>query len=144
MAPAPLAPPATAAATAALDWSAVAGAWDKNVDDIDTPSTEATTALLDRVAIQPGERVLELAAGPGSLGQILSTLAGPEGAVVLSDIAPGMVEVARRRNARHENVTVDVLDAAAIDRPADSFDVVLSRMGLMFVPEPKVAFAEMR
>jgi SAM-dependent methyltransferase len=135
--------PAPTTTTAALDWSAVADNWDAAIDDIDTPSTEATAALLDRVAIQPGERVLELATGPGSLGPILSTLTGADGAVVLSDIAPGMVDVARRRNARHANVTVEILDAAAIERPAESFDVVLSRMGLMFVPEPKLAFAEM-
>jgi ubiquinone/menaquinone biosynthesis C-methylase UbiE len=130
-------------ATVALDWSAVAAAWDANVDDIDSPSTKATAALIDSVGITPGERVLELAAGPGSLGGTLSTLTGPDGTVVLSDIAPGMVEVARRRNDARANVTVEVLDASAIDRPDHAFDVVVSRMGLMFVPDPAVAFAEM-
>jgi ubiquinone/menaquinone biosynthesis C-methylase UbiE len=130
--------------TAAQDWSAVAAAWDAHVDDVDAPSTEATAALLDLVAIRSGDRVLELAAGPGSLGATLANLAGPGGTVVLSDIAPGMVDVAKRRNQGRPTVTVEVLDAAAIDRPAGSFDVVVSRMGLMFVPDPRVAFAEMR
>ena len=126
----------------ARDWSAVAEAWDANVDEVDTHSAEPTAALLHRVAVRPGDRVLELAAGPGSLGVTLSELSGPTGSVVLSDIAPGMVEVAGRRNAGNANVTVAVLDASAIDRPDDSFDVVICRMGLMFAPDPTRALAE--
>jgi SAM-dependent methyltransferase len=123
-------------------WSAVAEAWDANVDDVDGHSVEATAALLDRVAVRPGDRVLELAAGPGSLGAIWSQLVGPTGTVVVSDVAPGMVGVARRRNAALGNVETAVIDAAAIDRPDGSFDVVACRMGLMFTPHPSVALAE--
>jgi SAM-dependent methyltransferase len=123
-------------------WSAVAEAWDANTGYIDEHSVEATTALLDRVAVQPGERVLELAAGPGTLGATWSQLVGPTGAVVVSDIAPGMVEVARRRNEGLGNVETAVIDVAAIDRPDKSFDVVACRMGLMFTSDPSVALAE--
>ena len=126
----------------ARDWSAVAAAWDANVDEVDDHSIAATDALLDRVAVQPGDRVLELAAGPGSLGPTWSRLAGTTGTVVISDIAPAMVDAAKRRNAVLGNTTVTVLDASAIDRPDASFDVVACRMGLMFTPEPSVAFAE--
>src|SRR5882762_8474624 len=125
-------------------WSAVAEAWDANVDDVDGHSVEATAALLDRVSVRSGERVLELAAGPGSLGATWSQLVGPTGTVVVSDVAPGMVEVARRRNAGLGNVETAVVDAAAIDRPDGSFDVVACRMGLMFTLDPSVAFAEIR
>ena len=123
-------------------WSAVAEAWDANADYVDDHSVEATAALLDRVAVHPGDRVLELAAGPGSLGATWSQLVGPAGTVVVSDISPGMVEVARRRNAALGNVETAVIDAAAIDRPDGSFDVVACRMGLMFTSDPAVAFAE--
>jgi ubiquinone/menaquinone biosynthesis C-methylase UbiE len=127
---------------AARAWSAVAGAWDANTDYIDEHSVEATTALLDRVGAQPGEAVLELAAGPGTLGAAWSTRVGPTGAVVVSDIAPGMVDVARRRNAALANVDTAVIDVATIDRPDSSIDVVACRMGLMFTPDPSVALAE--
>ncbi len=123
-------------------WSAVAEAWDANTDYIDEHSLEATTALLDRIAVRPGEQVLELAAGPGTLGATWSTLVGSTGAVVLSDVAPGMVEVAGRRNADLANVKTAIIDAAAIDQPDGSFDVVACRMGLMFTPDPSIAFAE--
>ena len=126
----------------ARNWSAVAGAWDTHVDYVDEHAAGATERLLEHVDIRPGDRVLELACGPGTLGARLSELAGPDGAVVLSDIAPGMVEVARRRNAALANVECAVLEASAIDRPDHSFDVVVSRMGLMFTLEPAAAFAE--
>ena len=52
-------------------------------------------------------------------------LAGPTGEVVVSDIAPGMVEIARRRNAGLANVEVATIDATAINWPDSSFDVVV-------------------
>jgi len=123
-------------------WSAAAEAWDASVDEVDGHSVDATAALLDRVSVRPGDRVLELAAGPGSLGETWSELVGPGGAAVVSDIAPGMVEVARRRNSALGNVETTIIDASAIDRPDGSFDVVACRMGLMFTPDPAIAFAE--
>ena len=130
--------------TAAQDWSAVAEAWDDHTDYVDGNTVAATDALVVALDVRPGDRVLELAAGPGCLGPTWSRLTGPTGRVVISDIAPGMVEVARRRTAGLGNVEVAVVDASAIDRPDSSFDVVASRMGLMFAPDPAVAFAEIR
>ena len=127
---------------AARDWSAVADAWAGRIDDADSPTAAATRAMIERAAVQPGHRVLELAAGPGGLGATWAKLVGPDGAVVLSDLAPGMVEVARRRTAALANTDVEVIDASAIGHPGASFDVVVSQMGLMFTPEPAVAFAE--
>ena len=126
----------------AAAWSAVAQAWDANVDDLDQQTVEAIAALLDRVAVQPGDRVLELAAGPAALGATWSRLVGPTGTVLVSDIAPGMVDVARRRIAALDNVEASLIDASAIEQPDHSFDVVACRMGLMFTPDPSVALAE--
>ena len=125
-------------------WSAVADAWDHNTEYINSHSVAATEALVDAVGVQPGDQLLELAAGPGTLGGRWSELVGRTGRVVISDIAPGMVETARRRNTNLGNVEVEVLDASSIDCPDASFDVVVSRMGLMFTPDPAVAFGETR
>ena len=132
----------TETGTAAADWSAVATAWEESVDYIDSHSVAATERLVAAVAVRAGDRVLELAAGPGGLAPTWSQLAGPTGRVVVSDIAPGMVDAARRRNADLTNVEVTILDLAAIDQPAGSFDAVACRMGLMFVPDPGQALAE--
>jgi ubiquinone/menaquinone biosynthesis C-methylase UbiE len=124
------------------DWSAVAPAWDAKDEYVEDNTAAATEALLAAVAVQPGDRVLELATGAGTLGATWAQLAGPSGRIVLSDIAPGMVDVARRRNAHLPNAEVTVLDASAIARPDSSFDVVTCRMGLMFTPDPAVALGE--
>ena len=123
-------------------WSAVAAAWDANVDDVDDHSTGSIGALLERLDVQPGERVLELAAGPGSLGARWSNLVGPDGSVLMSDIAPGMVDVAQRRTAGLSNVETAVLDMSAIGQSDGVYDVVACRMGLMFAPDPSVALRE--
>jgi SAM-dependent methyltransferase len=125
-------------------WSAVADVWDSNIDYIESHTVAATEALVEATSVRPGDQLLELAAGPGTLGARWSQLVGPTGRVVLSDIAPGMVEVARRSNAALGNVEVAVLDASSIDQPDVSFDVVVCRMGLMFTPDPAVAFGEIR
>jgi SAM-dependent methyltransferase len=124
---------------AAAEWTAVADAWDLATDYVDEHSVAATEAFIAAADVRVGDRVLELAAGPGTLGPRWAALAGPTGRVVLSDIAPGMVEVARRRNP---DLEVAVIDASAIDASDASFDVVVSRMGLMFVPDPAVALGE--
>src|SRR3954470_11705403 len=112
----------TSMRTAADDWSAVAAAWDANVDEVDEHSHASVDALLARVDIRAGDRVLELASGPGSLGAALADRTGPTGAVLLSDVAPGMVDVARRRNEPRTNVGVAVLDMTAIDLADATFD----------------------
>src|SRR4051812_8354409 len=100
----------------AEDWSAVAHAWDARSDYVEESTATMTDALVDGVAVRSGDRILELAAGAGTLGARWSQLAGPSGHIVLSDIAPGMVEAARRRNADLPNVEVTVLDASAIEQ----------------------------
>jgi ubiquinone/menaquinone biosynthesis C-methylase UbiE len=129
-----------------LMWASVADAWGRQADAVDARSAELTARMLELAAPAPGERVVDLAAGPGGAGLAAAALVGPYGEVVLSDVAPEMVEIAatRARRAGLENVTTRVLDLEAIDEPDGSFDVVLCREGLMLVGDPGRAAAEMR
>jgi len=90
--------------------------------------------LLDPV---PGQRILELAAGPGETG--FRTLAGlqPGGELLVTDFAPEMVAAAQRRAAALglDSVTFGVEDMTELSLPDQSFDGVLCRFGLMLVPE---------
>lgn len=79
--------------------------------------------VLDRVGIQPGERVLELGPGPGafSVGAALRT--GPGGALVAVDIQPRMIAAVEKK-AREAGVTnVETHVASAYDLPLEDESV---------------------
>jgi SAM-dependent methyltransferase len=122
-------------------WGAVSGAWGAHADFIDRRAAPLTERMLEVASLQPGERVLELAAGAGGLGIAAAQQAG---SFVISDIAPGMIAAASERARGLGNVQTRLLDLEAIDEPDCSFDVVLCRDGLMLVPDPARAAAEIR
>jgi SAM-dependent methyltransferase len=127
-------------------WAAVAPGWGDNADEVDQRSTDLTERLLDAAAISSGTRVLELACGPGGLGMAAAEGVGPDGEVVLSDVAAEMTAIAARRAAERglANVTTRELDLERIAEPDASYDAVLCREGLMFALEPERAVAEIR
>ena len=125
-------------------WGLVAPGWEANADFIDARTEQLSEAMLAGVALQPDERVLELACGPGGLGLTAADQVGPGGEVVLSDVAPEMTAIAaeRARQRGLENVTTLELDLERIAQPDDSYDAVLCREGIMLVPDPAAAAAE--
>lgn len=101
------------------------------------PISEATVEALE---VAPGMRVLDVAVGDGNA----AVVAARRGAQVTGiDLTPAQIERAQRRCAA-EGVAVElrVGDAQALDVADDSFDVVLSVMGLIFAPDPAAATAE--
>jgi ubiquinone/menaquinone biosynthesis C-methylase UbiE len=126
-------------------WSAVAGAWERHAKRFDAHSGEvATNWMLQAAALQPGERVLELACGPAGVGIQAARAVGPDGQVLCTDFAEPMVDAARRRATEEklENVDCKVLDAEAMDLPDASFDVALCRYGYMLMGDPGAALRE--
>jgi len=100
--------------------------------------------LVERAALRPGERVLDLACGTGVVARLAAPLVGPGGAVVGLDLNPGMLAVARA--ATPERLGIEWLEAGAeaMPLPDGSFDVVLCQMGLQFIPDRHAALGEMR
>ncbi|MDT5224245.1 MAG: hypothetical protein QOG19_1652 [Mycobacterium sp.] len=127
-------------------WSAVAPSWGELAEQVDTRGAVVAQAMLDSADLQRGERVLELACGPGGLGIAAAAIVGPGGDVVLSDIAPEMTAIAseRAKIAGLENVTTREVDLERIDYPDAALDKVLCREGLMLVPDPASAVRETR
>lgn len=99
----------------------------------------AADALIDAVAPQPGERVLDVASGTGNV----AVRAAARGAQVTAcDLAPRMVQLGRARTG--PSVTWVETDVEELPLPDASMDVALSAFGLIFAPHPEVALAQLR
>ena len=102
--------------------------------------------MVQAIDPQPGQRVLELAAGVGETGFLAAELVAPVGGVIVSDQAEGMLEGARAR--AHElgltNVEFQVIGAEWIDLPVASVDAVLCRWAYMLMADPLAALQETR
>jgi SAM-dependent methyltransferase len=127
-------------------WAGVADNWAEHADYAEERGGGVARRLLELTAPRPGERVLELACGPGAVGLAAAELVGPGGQVVLSDVVPEMTAIAAARAdaAGIANVVTRELDLEQIDEPDESYDVVLCREGLMLVLEPDRGAREMR
>ncbi len=134
------------AAAALRHWTAVAPAWNEYRDRLFNDVRSVSEWLIDHVGPQPGQTLLELAAGPGETGFLAAARLGSTGCLISSDFVPAMVEAARHgsREQGLTNVDFRVLDAQQIDLPDGSVDGVLSRFGLMLVPRQQQAMAEIR
>jgi len=125
-------------------WASVAASWGDHADSVDARGAVVAQTMLEAAGLRRGERVLELACGPGGVGIAAAAAVGPEGEVVLSDIAPEMTAIAatRLRLSGLTNVRTRELDLEQIDCPDACFDAVLCRDGLMFVLDPALAARE--
>ncbi len=127
-------------------WAAVAGSWEEHADYLDSRGAPVTEKMLELTLPRPGERVLELACGPGSVGLAAAERVAPGGEVILSDVVAEMTSIAAARADALglRNVSTRVLDLERIDEPDASYDVVLCREGLMLVPDPAEGAREIR
>jgi SAM-dependent methyltransferase len=97
--------------------------------------------LLERMALSPGLRVLDVATGTGNIA-IKAAASGAD--VVGLDLTPELFETARRRAAA-AGVTVDWVEGDAEELPFEdgSFDRVLSAFGIQFAPRHEVVAGEL-
>jgi len=105
-----------------------------------------TDWLVRELAPQPGQVVLELAAGQGDVGFAVAALLGENGRLIVSDFSAAMLDIARRRGEQlgHTNVEYRELDAEDLDLEESSVDGVVCRWGYMLMPNPAIALAETR
>ncbi len=125
-------------------WERVAPGWRAHADEVDARVAPVTARMLALTGPGPGDDVLDVACGPGGAGLAAAPRVAPGGSVVLSDIAPAMVEtaVARAAAAGLVGVAGRVADMEDLGLPDASCDVVLCREGLMFAADPARAAAE--
>jgi ubiquinone/menaquinone biosynthesis C-methylase UbiE len=103
-------------------------------------------AMIERVQIKPGDRVLDVGCGTGDLALAAEKLAGPTGEVHGIDASPKMIAVARRKaNKAGTGVAFQVGLIEDISFPDDHFDVVLSTLMMHHLPDDlkRAGLAEM-
>jgi ubiquinone/menaquinone biosynthesis C-methylase UbiE len=122
-------------------FDAVAAAYEQHV----TPLFRAPAAdLIDLVAPQPGEAVLDAATGPGTAALLAAPRVAPGGSVTGLDKSEAMLEIARQK-ADKEGLKIEFIqgDIEALELPDASFDVVVSNFGLG-TTEPARSLASIR
>jgi SAM-dependent methyltransferase len=103
-----------------------------------------TNWLVDAVAMQPGETILELAAGAGDVGFAILERLHQGVRLLSSDLSPAVVDVARRAAAERglSGIGFQVLDAQNLDMPSASVDAAICRWGYMLMEDPAAALRE--
>ncbi len=118
-------------------------AYQRRLDEIMSRGESAGRArALKLLDARPGQRILDLACGPGTLSRYVAAMVEPGGEVVGVDLAPGMIALARSLNiagARFELMDVEHLTFAD-----QSFDAAVCGHGLQFVPDLPGALREAR
>jgi len=118
-------------------WDAAAAGWEKWWPLFERAAQSVSTRVVELARVKAGDRVLDIATGTGEPAITAARKVGANGRVIGVDHSAGMLEVARRRAASLglSNVEYREGEAASLREPTGSFDAVLCRWGLMFVPD---------
>jgi enediyne biosynthesis protein CalE5 len=127
-------------------WDSAATGWRKWTELIDGAAGGISERLVELAGVEPGNRVLDVAAGYGEPSLSAAKKAGADGSVVATDISAEMLAFGRERatEAGLENIEFIESDAMALEFPEDSFDAALSRWGIIFEPDGEAAAARVR
>jgi SAM-dependent methyltransferase len=127
-------------------WEQAAAGWGRMADQVRDWGLDLSAKMVDALALQPGQRVLELAAGPGDTGFMAAELVAPGGILICSDGAEAMLAIARERAAAQgiDNVEFRQLELEWIDLSTADVDAVLCRWGIMLVVDSEAAAQEIR
>lgn len=115
--------------------------WDKLTMDFLKPVGEE---IIRKLTPHGDDYVLDIATGTGEPGLTIATMLN-NGKVIMTDLAEGMLEVARENAAQRgiKNIETVVCDVSELPFQDNTFDVISCRMGFMFFPDMLMAATEM-
>ena len=125
--------------------SDAASTWATRPERYDAMLQPLGERVLRAAALSPGERVLDVGCGAGQLALQAAEAVGPTGSVTALDVSRELLAVTQRRAAEAgaDNLAVLEADAQVHSFDASSYDVVISRFGVMFFADPVAAFANL-
>jgi SAM-dependent methyltransferase len=133
--------------TTRQQWEDAAEAWHRWGPTLETWLGAATERMLDAARVTTGTRVLDVAAGAGGQSLAAARRTGPTGRVVATDIAPTILTYAAKSAAEAGLTNVETCQADGEDLgalPAESFDAVICRVGLIYFPDQQRALTGIR
>ena len=121
------------------DWQLAASGWRRWYDvlEADAAGQVVSRKLVELADLEPGDSVLDVATGYGEPALTAARAVLPGGYVMATDIAPNLLAFGRER-ARSmglDNVEFRESDAETLEIPDETFDAVLCRQGLQFLPD---------
>jgi ubiquinone/menaquinone biosynthesis C-methylase UbiE len=127
-------------------WDKMAPGWEDRREWMLSITGAINDWIVAQADPQPGDTVLDVAAGTGDLGFLTAERIGPDGRLLTTDFAPEMVDAARRNGEAQgvANAEYRVLDAERMDLDDDSVDAVVSRWSYMLMADPAAALRETR
>ncbi len=127
------------------EWRESAQYWEKHAPTLRTIFAPITSALIKEAGIVEGQKLLDLAAGPGEPSLTIAEVVGPTGSVTCTDAIGEMVRAAESEARRRglTNISFHQCTADLLPFDSNSFDAVVSRLGVMFFPDPFAALREM-
>jgi len=130
--------------TAVREWQKVAEGWHRRIKVISNWSSSATAQMLDLAGVSQGSRVLDIAAGDGDQSIRAAQRVGSEGYVLATDISSNLLAFAAEsaKKAGLHNLETRVMDGENLELGDGSFDAVISRFGLMFLPNVNKGMSE--
>jgi ubiquinone/menaquinone biosynthesis C-methylase UbiE len=119
------------------DWQIAAPGWRKWYDMLEAGGGIVSRSLVELAGIGPGDTVLDVATGYGEPALTAARVVAPTGRVTATDIAADMLDFGRERAAQAglDNVEFLEADAEALSFDEETFDAILCRQGLQFLPD---------
>ncbi|CAG2287094.1 class I SAM-dependent methyltransferase [Burkholderia sola] len=127
------------------DWNGQSGErWVANQARLDALVAVFGLAAIEAAAPATGERVLDIGCGAGASTLALAAHVGAGGQVLGVDISEPLIDRARALAPKDSRALFQMADASSAELPEGAFDILFSRFGVMFFPDPTAAFAHMR
>jgi enediyne biosynthesis protein CalE5 len=128
------------------EWGVSAAGWQRHWAIWERAAQHVNVRLIELAHVDAGHRVLDIATGLGEPACTAARRVGPTGWVVATDVSPQMLALAQEGASMLglQNMEFREMDAEEPDLPAHTFQAVLCRWGLMFLPHLAPALSKLR